>query len=92
MGYLTEDRKGFLGGLFGGGGGGGAAGSRNAQTEAAARADVFMAINASTIELADLEAYVNEFVGERPVIAWCIELDTLRADLGACPALRCTVT
>ena len=42
-----------------------------------------MAINASTIELADLESYVTEFVGERPVISWCMELDTLRADLGA---------
>lgn len=79
MGYLTEDRPGFLGGLFGGGGG---EGSRDAQAEAAARADVFMAINASTIELADLEAYVNQIVGERPVISWCMELDTLRADLG----------
>lgn len=81
MGYLTEDKKGFMGGLFGGSLPG--EGSRNAQTEAAARADVFMAINASTIELADLETYVTEFVGERPVISWCMELDTLRADLGA---------
>ena len=83
MGYLTEDRRGFLGSLFGGGGGGGEDGSRNAQSEAAARANVFMAINASTIELADLETYVSECVGERPVISWCMELDTLRADLGA---------
>lgn len=83
MGYLTEDRRSFLGGLFGGSNGGGSGdGSRNAQTEAASRADVFMAINASTIELADLESYVTEFVGERPVISWCMELDTLRADLG----------
>ena len=55
MGYLTEERRGFLGGLFGGsgrGGGGGAGGSgAGAGSEAAARADIFLAINASTVEL-----------------------------------------
>ncbi len=33
--------------------------------------------------LQDLEAYVTEFVKDRPIVCWCMELDTLRADLGA---------
>lgn len=48
----------------------------------AAGADVFIAVNASTAELPDLEAYTAETAGARPVVAWCLELDTLRADLG----------
>ena len=48
MGYLTEERRGFFGSLFGGGG---SAGGPSAQSEAAARADMFLAINASTVEL-----------------------------------------
>jgi len=55
MGYLTEERRGFLGGLFGGSGRGGAGGGGGsgggAGSEAAARADIFLAINASTVEL-----------------------------------------
>lgn len=49
----------------------------------AAAADLFLALNASTIELADFETYVNETVGPaRPVVSWNMELDLLRADLG----------
>ena len=55
MGYLTEERRGFLGGLFGGAGRGGAGSGGGsgggAGSEAAARADIFLAINASTVEL-----------------------------------------
>ena len=49
---------------------------------AAAAADIFIAINATTVELADLEVYVDEVVGARTIICWNLELDTLRADLG----------
>ena len=56
MGYLTEERRGFFGGLFsgsgrGGAGSGGGGGGGGAGSEAAARADIFLAINASTVEL-----------------------------------------
>lgn len=84
MGYLTEQKKGILSSitsLFGGENE--QQGSQEgSQTEKAAGADVFMAINASTVELVDLERYVNEVVGDRPLIAFNLELDTLRADLG----------
>lgn len=49
---------------------------------AGAAAEIYIAINASTAELPDLESYTNEKVGSRPIISWCQELDTLRADLG----------
>jgi hypothetical protein len=39
-------------------------------------------VNASTVELVDLETYVNEVVQGKPMVLWNLELDTLRADLG----------
>ena len=43
---------------------------------------MFVAINGSAVELADLEAYAEQVVGARALVAWNMELDTLRADLG----------
>lgn len=81
MGYLNEGKKGLMGAL-------GSLFSTNDDLpdydpqEAARKADVFMTINASTVELADIERYTNEVIGARPVVLWCLELDLLRADLG----------
>ncbi len=80
MGYLNEGRKGFMGGLskmFGN--------NDNAVAspgEAAAKADMYICVNASTIELPDIEKYVAEYVGDKPIVLWNLELDVLRADLG----------
>ena len=51
-------------------------------SQAARKADLFIVVNASTIELPDVEKYVAETVGDRPLVLWNLELDTLRADLG----------
>lgn len=48
MGHFREGRPSFLGSLFGGGSG------RPDPQAAAQQADIFIAINASTVELADL--------------------------------------
>ncbi|GAB4822300.1 hypothetical protein N2152v2_009346 [Parachlorella kessleri] len=79
MGHLQEGRKtllGSLGALFGG--------SNEGDDPAAAAkgADIFIALNASAVELQDMEVYCKETVGERPLVTWNLELDTLRADLG----------
>lgn len=50
--------------------------------EACKVADVFFFINASTIELPEIESYVDRIVGDRPALLWNLELDTLRSDLG----------
>ena len=81
MGYLKENRRGVLDfmGLFR------AADAEGTipPAEAAARADIFLAVNASSVELVDVERYCGECVGARPLVLWNIELDTLRSDLGA---------
>lgn len=81
MGYLKESRRGVLDfmGLFR------AADAEGTipPAEAAARADIFLAVNASSVELVDVERYCGEYVGARPLVLWNIELDTLRSDLGA---------
>ena len=51
-------------------------------SQGARKADIFIVVNASTIELPDVEKYIAETVGERPLVLWNLELDTLRADLG----------
>ena len=58
--------------------------SQRAETlsQAARKADLFIVVNASTIELPDVEKYIAETVGDRPLVLWNLELDTLRADLG----------
>lgn len=85
MGYLKEGRRGVMSlmGLFR------AADAEGAipPAEAAARADIFLAVNASSVELVDVERYCTEWVGERPLVLWNFELDTLRSDLGASPTV-----
>ncbi len=51
-------------------------------SQGARKADIFIVVNASTIELPDVEKYIAETVKERPLVLWNLELDTLRADLG----------
>ena len=81
MGYLKEGRRSVVSlmGLWRGESAEGAV----PPAEAAARADVFLAINASSVELVDVERYCVECVRDRPLVLWNSELDTLRSDLGA---------
>ena len=51
-------------------------------SECAENAEVFVAVNASTVELPELERYALETVRDRKLITWNMELDNLRADLG----------
>lgn len=37
----------------------------------------------------DLEKYTQEVVKDKPIILWNLELDTLRADLGASTTMCC---
>lgn len=53
--------------------------------ESAKKADLFIAVNASTVELTDIEKYIEATVREKPLIIWNMELDTLRSDLGMAP-------
>lgn len=57
--------------------------SERKTTESAEKADIFIATNASAIELTEIEKYKKAVVGDRPLVLWNLELDTLRADLGA---------
>lgn len=45
-------------------------------------ADVFIVVNASTVELPDAEKYANSLPEDAALVFWNLELDTLRADLG----------
>lgn len=81
MGNLRESRKGAIEGFFG-------YLARQDTTnivppgESAKKANLFIVVNASTVELTDIEKYIAETVGDKPLIIWNMELDTLRADLG----------
>lgn len=85
LGYLRESKKGWLASITGGGAPDLADPSQNAL-----KADVYIATNASCIELTDIEKYVAETVKDKPFILWNLELDTLRADLGEHPASQCS--
>eukprot|EP01024_Parvocaulis_polyphysoides_P035231 TRINITY_DN3117_c0_g2_i1.p3 TRINITY_DN3117_c0_g2~~TRINITY_DN3117_c0_g2_i1.p3 ORF type:complete len:219 (-),score=34.05 TRINITY_DN3117_c0_g2_i1:192-848(-) len=50
--------------------------------ESALTADVFIIVNASTVELADVEKYAIDVIQDKAFVTWNLELDTLRADLG----------
>lgn len=88
LGYLTEKEWSFRLSLKGLG-----IGSSNSMyeskevaerktTQFAEKADIFIATNASAVELTEIEKYKASVVGERPLVLWNLELDTLRADLG----------
>lgn len=80
MGHLKEDSKGVFSSfnIFG------SVPDTDTETlsQAARKADIFFVVNASTVELQDCERYVENTVGQRPLVLWNLELDTLRADLG----------
>lgn len=87
MGHLKEASKGMFSfsGMFGA-----SAPQENDLVEKAKMADVYLAVNASTVELPDIERYTEQVAGNKPLILWNLGLDTLRADLGArfCPSTR----
>lgn len=82
LGHLQEGKQNIFSGLTSLFSSGGDQATTTDPAAAAASADIFIVLNASTIELLDLEAYTNEKIGNRPMITWNMELDTLRADLG----------
>jgi hypothetical protein len=84
LGHLQERSKGLfsgLSGLFGLP----AAPQLEGPAEDGARADMYIAVNASTIELPDIERYTTEVAGDKAVVLWNLGVDTLRADLGKTP-------
>lgn len=74
MGCLTAAKKGVFGSLFGNNDG--------PNVEEQSDADIFLVINNSAVELPNMRSYVENVAKGRPVVLWCLELDTLRADLG----------
>lgn len=76
LGCMAGKKKGAFGGFFGG-----AVGSGEL-VEDYNDNDIFIAVNASTVELPTVRKYTEEVVKDRTMILWCLELDTLRADLG----------
>ena len=82
MGYLLEGKKGIFSGFQ-------AFSNRQNQapvepSQSAKAAEVFMAINITSADLPALERYVAEYVTDRALVLWNLELDTLRSDLGEC--------
>ena len=73
-------------GASGGGGSSGsnvaAAANGNAFGPPPVAADVYIVVNASTVELPDAEKYANALPADAALVFWNLELDTLRADLG----------
>ena len=82
MGYLQEGKKGLFPslGLFTQGQ------APTPPSELAKQADLFMAVNITSVDLPPLEKYVGEYLQGRPMILWNLELDSLRSDLGECLA------
>ena len=86
----------FGGGGGGGGGGGDSGASTSGSSSGSAApaangnafgpppvaADVYIVVNASTVELPDAEKYANALPADAALVFWNLELDTLRADLG----------
>ncbi len=83
LGYLRESRKGWLSSFTGN------SPDLASPSQNALKADVYIATNASCIELTDIKKYVEETVKDRPFILWNMEVDTLRADLGQTSLLDC---
>ena len=93
VGHLRESapsRLASLAAAFGGGGAsgdgastsGGAAASGSAFGPPPVAADVYIVVNASTVELPDAERYAASIPSGAAFVLWNLELDTLRADLG----------
>lgn len=79
LGHLLEGKKSFLSAFTSGLSIGEAVPESG---ESGCNADVYIALNASTVELNDLEKYVDGTVKSKPLVTWNMELDNLRADLG----------
>ena len=53
-------------------------------------ADIFLVLNASTVDLPAVEQFYEAKVGKRPLVLWNLELDTLRAgQVVVCPPRSC---